>query len=144
MTLFRPDYRLTDDAVQLLIEAARAAAARMGVPQCIAVVDQGCNLLGFLRMDGARVLSIESATRKAMTSAVTGAPSGELPASKSGALAAATDGRMTGLPGGLPIHVQGCLVGGIGIGSGKGEEDLVVAQAAIAALTAVLARGEGL
>lgn len=139
MMLFREDYRLTDDAVLLLVQAARQAAFEMGVPQCIAVVDQGCRLLGFLRMDGARVLSIDSATRKAMTSAVTGRPSAELPAEKSAALAAATDGRMTGLPGGFPVSIAGHLVGGIGIGSGTGEQDTLVAQSAIAALDAALA-----
>lgn len=138
MPLIRSDCRLTDDAVLLLITAARQAAEQMGVPQCIAVVDQGCHLLGFLRMDGARVLSIRSATRKAMTAATTGAPSGALPGDKAQALAAATDGEMTGLPGGLPVRADGQVIGGIGIGSGKGEEDLTVALAAVAAFEAAL------
>ena len=54
-------------------------------------------------------------------------------------LVAATQGRFTNLRGGLPILVQGCLVGAIGVGSGTAEQDLIVAQAGIDALLANLA-----
>jgi glc operon protein GlcG len=37
----------------------------MGVPQCIAVVDDGGNLLAFVRIDGSRFLSVDSSIRKA-------------------------------------------------------------------------------
>ena len=43
---------------------------------------------------------------------------------------------MTGLMGGLPIRFGGKLAGGIGIGSGKGEEDVEVARAALASVGA--------
>jgi uncharacterized protein GlcG (DUF336 family) len=39
------------------------------------------------------------------------------------------------LPGGLPIIIDGQTVGGIGVGSGTGAQDLDVAKAAIRALT---------
>jgi glc operon protein GlcG len=55
-----------------------------------------------------------------------------MPAEKSAALAAATDGRMTNLPGGLPLMVDGQVVGGIGVGSGTGDQDLEIARAAVA------------
>jgi uncharacterized protein GlcG (DUF336 family) len=42
----------------------------------------------------------------------------------------------------LPILVQGCLVGAIGVGSGTAEQDLIVAQAGIDALLANLAVAE--
>ena len=38
------------------------------------------------------------------------------------------------LPGGLPIIVDGHVIGGIGVGSGTGEQDREVANAALAAL----------
>src|SRR5262249_59690622 len=76
MNLIRSSLRLTADGARRLIDAAIAHAAAMGVPQCIAVVDEGCNLMAFIRMDGARVLSIRSAHRKAMTAATTGRPTG--------------------------------------------------------------------
>ncbi|RYC30642.1 heme-binding protein [Lichenibacterium minor] len=136
--MLRPAVKLTHEGARNVLDAAVAAAAAMGVPQCVAVVDEGCNLLAFLRMDGARVLSVESAIRKAMTAATTGQPSGLLSAEKAPALAAATDGRMTKLKGGLPLLVDGQVVGGIGVGSGSGDQDLEVAEAAVAAFHALL------
>lgn len=134
MTLLRPALKLTHAGALKIVAAAEAAAEAMGVPQCIAVVDEGCNLLAFLRMDGARVLSIDSSTRKAMTAATTGRPTGGItPPEKGLLLAEATAGRMTNLPGGLPLIARGHVVGGIGIGSGTSEQDLEVAQVAVAA-----------
>ena len=43
-------------------------------------------------------------------------------------------GKRVNLPGGLPIVVDGHLVGAIGVGSGAGHEDLEVANAGLAAL----------
>ena len=126
--------KLTHDGALKLIQAAMAKAQQMGVPQCIAVVDEGCNLLAFARMDGARVLSIKSAQRKAMTAATTGKPTGELPAEIELKLAIATDGTMVNLMGGLPVIVDGQLIGGIGIGSGTGEQEREVANAALGSL----------
>lgn len=136
--MIRPAAKLTHTGALAILTAAVAAAEAMGVPQCIAIVDEGCNLLAFARMDGSRVLSIESATRKAMTAATTGTPTGGLPPDKAPALAAATDGRMTNLMGGLPLISGGHVVGGIGVGSGSGEQDLAIAQAAVALFEARL------
>jgi glc operon protein GlcG len=133
MSHVRTAFKLTHAGALTVLNAAIEAAANMGVPQCIAVVDEGCNLLAFVRMDGARVLSIESATRKAMTAATTGKPSADVLPEMAPKLAAATDGRLTSLKGGLPLIVEGQVVGGVGVGSGTGDQDLVVAEAAVAA-----------
>ena len=140
MTLTRPAVKLTHAGALLVLNAAIEKALAMGVPQCIAVVDEGCNVLAFIRMDGARVLSSESCTNKAKTAAASGRPSSSVPQDRALWLAAATDGRMTGLPGGLPLLVGGQVVGAIGVGSGTGEQDLEVATAAVAAFRA--ANGE--
>jgi glc operon protein GlcG len=126
--------RLTLEGAQVLVDAAIAAAKQMGVPQCIAVVDDGCNLLALARMDGARVLSIVSAQRKAKTAATTGKPTGELSAEVEIKLAVATDGEMTNLKGGLPVIIDQQVIGGIGVGSGAGEQDREIANAALKAL----------
>lgn len=133
MTLVRQTLKLTHRGAMLVLNAAIEAAQAIGVPQCIAIVDEGCNLLSFIRMDGSRVLSIESATRKAMTAATTGQPTGGIAADKALLLAEATSGRMTNLLGGLPLIANGNLVGGIGVGSGTGEQDLQIAEVAVAA-----------
>jgi uncharacterized protein GlcG (DUF336 family) len=131
MTLTRPTIKLTHAGARVLMEAAIAHAEQMGVPQCIAIVDEGCNLLAFTRMDGARVLSIRSSQRKAMTAATTGKPTGSLDPSVEMKLAVVTDGNMVNLKGGVPIIVDGQTIGGIGVGSGSGDQDLEVAKAAL-------------
>ena len=131
MSLTRPAIRLTHEGAGLLLEAAVAHASKMGVPQCIAIVDEGCNLVAFMRMDGARVLSIRSAQRKAMTAATTGKPTGTIDPAIEVKLAVATDGDMINLKGGLPIVVDGQVIGGIGVGSGHGDQDFEVANAAL-------------
>jgi uncharacterized protein GlcG (DUF336 family) len=137
MPLTRSATKLTAEAALALVQEAAKAATAMGVPQCISVVDEGCNLLAFLRMDGARVLAVDSSRHKAETAAATGRPSGELPAEIELKLPIATHGRMTNLKGGLPIIVDGQVVGGIGIGSGTGEQDRECAAAAIRAVFGV-------
>ena len=138
MPLTTPAVRLTHEGATPMMAAAVARATAMGRPQCIAIVDEGCNLLAYLRMDGAKVLSRESATRKAMTAASSRAPTGGTPEGLDTRLALATGGQVTNLKGGLPIVVQGQLVGGIGVGSGTGDEDAEVAQAALDALAGAL------
>lgn len=130
MTTTRPAIKLTDKGARLLLEAAIEHATKMGVPQCIAIVDEGCNLVAFFRMAGSRVLSIQSAQRKAMTAASTGKPTGSLDPAIDLKLAIATDGDMINLKGGLPVIVDGQIIGGIGVGSGTGDQDLEVATVA--------------
>ena len=131
MSLTRPALKLTHEGARILMDAAIAHATAMGVPQCIAIVDEGCNLLAFVRMDGARVLSIRSSQRKAMTAATTGKPTGDLDAAVDMKLAVVTGGDMVNLKGGVPIIVDGQVIGGIGVGSGTGNQDLEVAKAAL-------------
>jgi uncharacterized protein GlcG (DUF336 family) len=119
-----------------MLAAAANKAQAMGQPQCIVIVDPSAVDLAVLRMTGARVLSMRSARAKAQTAASTGKPSAALSEPMRPAIAAATDGAMTGLPGGLPIWRGGVLLGGIGIGSGSGAQDVEVAEAALAAIGA--------
>ena len=52
MTTTRPAIKLTDEGARILLEAAIEHATKMGVPQCIAIVDEGCNLVAVFRMTG--------------------------------------------------------------------------------------------
>lgn len=128
--------RLTDAGVLALLQAAIDAAKAMGQPQCIVIVDQSGVTLGSFRMKGSRYLSLKSAGAKARTAASIDAPSNSLPEHARVPLAVATQGEMTGLRGGLPIRVGGTLLGGIGVGSGSGEQDEQVARAALKAIDA--------
>ena len=48
MNLTRAAIRLTDAGARVLLDAAVEHARAMGVPQCITIVDEGCNLLAFM------------------------------------------------------------------------------------------------
>lgn len=109
----------------------------------IAVVDDGGNLMAFQRMDGAKITSIEIAINKAFTAAGTRrgtheyAPIGG-PQGPAFGIHASHQGRFTIFGGGLPIFVEGQVVGGVGCSSGSPEQDQAVAQAGIDALLRAL------
>lgn len=119
-----------------MLTATTERAEAMGQPQCIVIVDASGGTLGELKMTGAKFLSLKSARAKALTAASTGKPSSAIPEAVRPAIGAATGGSITGLPGGLPIVVDGELLGGIGIGSGTGDQDVEVANAALASIGA--------
>jgi uncharacterized protein GlcG (DUF336 family) len=128
---------LTHAAVLDMLRAAVACADEIGQPQCIVIVDASGETLGEIRMTGAKYLSRRSARAKARTAASIGAPSDAIPEAVRPQIAMATQGQVTGLVGGLPIRVDGVLVGGIGVGSGSPDHDIAVANAALAAIDAV-------
>ncbi len=134
----RPSQELTHAGALVVLQGAIAQAEAMGVPQCIAVVDTGGNLLAYIRMDGAKVLSQISATQKAITAASSRVPTGGVAEDVELKLALATGGQLTNLKGGVPIVLEGDVVGAVGVGSGTGSQDVEVAKAGIAALQAAL------
>ena len=126
--------KLTHEGALKILRAAIDKAKAMGQPQCITIVDDGGNLLAFVRMDGGKYLSIDSSLKKAMTAASLRVPTGGMPADVELKLGLATKGKSTNLKGGVPIVVDGHVIGAVGVGSGTGEQDLEVAKAGIAAL----------
>ena len=132
----RPAVRLTHAGALVALNAAVAKAEAMGVPQNISIVDEGGNLLAFVRMDGSKLLSRETSLSKAISAASHRQPTSRLDPALELKLAIASGGRLTNLEGGFPIILDGVCVGGIGVGSGKGAEDVEVAKAALAAIGA--------
>lgn len=125
---------LTLNGAQRVVQAAVVRAQALGQPMCIAVVDAGGNLLTFARMDGAKALSVISATNKATTAALSAAPTGGAHADVELQIALAHECKWTNLIGGLPIRVGGHVVGAVAAGSGTGSQDLEVARAGAAAI----------
>ncbi|SCZ71042.1 ATP:cob(I)alamin adenosyltransferase [Epibacterium ulvae] len=128
--------RLDIADAHVLIEGARARATEIGVPMCIAITDDSGNLIAFERMDGGKVTSTIIAMDKAYTAA--GAKKatheyGEIsqPGKPAYGISSAIGGRLMVVGGGLPILVDGAVVGGIGISSGTPAQDQDVAQAGI-------------
>jgi glc operon protein GlcG len=125
---------LTFEGGQKVLDAALAEARRIGRPMCIAVVDNGGNLLAFGRMDGSKALSVISATAKARTAALSGEPTGGAHADVEIQIALASDNSWTNLIGGVPVQVEGFVLGAVAAGSGSGTQDLAVARAGAAAI----------
>lgn len=128
--------RLDISDARILIEGARAKAQDIRVPMCIAITDEGGNLIAFERMDGGKVTSSIIAMDKAYTAAGAKKATHEYgAASQPGApaygISSAIGGRLMVVGGGLPIIVNGDVVGGIGISSGTPAQDQEVAQAGI-------------
>jgi glc operon protein GlcG len=127
-----------------LVAAAKRKAAEMKLNVNIAVVDDGGHLLAFARMDGARPASAATAQTKAVAAATMRVPTG--PVRRGDAepdlllnlslqnAAAAGGGKMTGLLGGLPIVVDGQVIGAVGVGGGTGEQDVEIGRAGIESL----------
>jgi glc operon protein GlcG len=122
---------LSYEGAEKMLAAAIAKAKEMKVPQCISIVDAGGHLLAFARMDGAFAMSMQTSLMKAKTAASYGEPTGNIMAGVDIKLAIATQGERINLPGGLPVIIDGRVVGAIGVGSGTGEQDRQVAKAAL-------------
>jgi len=137
--------KLTLGDARLILEGAEAKAAQIGVDMDIAVVDDGGHLLAFVRMDRARVTSIDVAINKAFTAACARKATHEY-AAVAGAggpafgIHVSNQGRFMIFGGGLPIFVDGLIAGGVGCSSGSPEQDQAVAQAGIDRLMQQLAK----
>lgn len=136
MPYTKPFLKLTHEGAMRALDGALRKAESLGVPQNITIVDDGGNLLAFVRMDGAKTMSIRTSQKKAISAASHRQPSGQLKAELEVIMAIATDGGLTNLEGGFPIVIDGVCVGAIGVGSGTGAQDCEVARAGLAALGA--------
>ncbi|WPO40353.1 heme-binding protein [Tardiphaga sp. 42S5] len=136
MATTKPSLKLTHEGALKALAGAIAKAEELGVAQNITIVDDGGNLLAFVRMDGAKLLSRETSMSKAITAASHRQPTSRLNPADEIKLAIAGGGRLTNLEGGLPIVIAGQCVGAVGVGSGTGAQDVEVARAALAAIDA--------
>jgi glc operon protein GlcG len=127
---------LTLVAAQKMVAAAQAEAERNHLAGVIAVVDDGGWPILLLRMDNAAyVASVELAPGKARTAALFKKPSQALEdAIYHGRIAAVTARGFIEMQGGLPIVVDGQVIGGIGASFDTPEHDVKMAQAGLAAL----------
>ena len=131
---------MTMDKARLIIDAAIEKAKKIGQPMNIAIVDGGANLAAFMRMDGAWIGSIDIAINKAFTAKAFDISTLELggnsqPGEQFYGIHASNHGRVMIFAGGIPIKVNGQIVGAVGISGGSGEQDQAVAEAAVAACT---------
>jgi len=128
---------VTAELAAKLVEGAVAKAKSLGVPQVVAIMDESGLLKAFCRMDGAPLISIEVAQNKAYT-ALLGSPSQDFfnRIKDNPALLAGVPHipRIAVFGGGLPIKIDGVVVGGIGVSGGSVDQDVECAQAGLDAI----------
>ena len=124
---------------QAVIDAAVKRAGEIGQPSNVAVADAGGNLVAFVRMDNAWLGSIAIAIDKAFTARAFDIATVELaenaqPGKQFYGIQQSNNGRVMVFAGGVPLSVDGVVVGAVGVSGGTGEQDQAVAEAAAAAL----------
>src|SRR5690242_21860764 len=117
-------------AKKVVAEAVKYAKANNAPGGAIAVVDNGGNLVYLERLDGTFAASAEVSIKKANTAALFKAPSAKLESSINGGRQALITVGHTFLQGGIPIIVDGQLIGAIGVSgasSAQQDEEIVIA-----------------
>jgi glc operon protein GlcG len=129
----KPMMTLAD--VKKIAAAAEAEALANNWAVTIAIVDDGANLLWLQRLDGAAPISAQIAPAKATTSALGRRESkfyeDVINNGRMSFLSAPLDAM---LEGGVPVIVDGHVVGAVGVSGVKSSEDAQIAKAGIAAL----------
>jgi glc operon protein GlcG len=136
-TAVRPT--LSADAAGRMIEAALAEATSMSTPVTVVVVDESGVIKSMLRMDGAPLVSVQTAISKAYAAAAIGIPPDDFyKAIEGDGAAVASFGTRPGLAliaGGMPVHADGQVAGAIGVaGAMTGAEDRRIAEVAVNAI----------
>ncbi|HEY9572028.1 MAG TPA: heme-binding protein [Pusillimonas sp.] len=130
----KPVLSLAD--VQAILSAAEKHAVEHQWPVTISVVDDGGHLLGLQRLDGAAPISAQIAPAKARTAALGRRESRIYEETiNQGRVSFLSVPSLEGmLEGGVPVIVEGQVVGAVGVSGVKSTEDVEIARAGIAAL----------
>lgn len=127
---------LTLEIVKVMAKSAEEKALEINVPVVFSTVDKGANLMLMHRMEDAFVTSIDISINKAFTSACLKQGTHEIvdavqPGASLYGLQLTNNARIVPFGGGLPIIVEGQVVGAVGVSGGTVEEDMLIAQAAV-------------
>ncbi|HEX8541637.1 MAG TPA: heme-binding protein [Pseudomonas sp.] len=126
---------LTQTEVTQILAAARAEANSNSWAVSIAVVDDGGHLLGFERLDGCAPIGGYISIEKARTSALGRRESkGYEEMVNGGRTAFLSAPLLTSLEGGVPLIVDGQVIGAVGVSGVKADQDAQVAKAGVAAI----------
>jgi uncharacterized protein GlcG (DUF336 family) len=128
------------EEANLIIQAGIDRAKQIKSPSTICVVDAGGTTIAQARMDGASLSSVELAYNKAYTSVSTRLATSFIttiaqPGGDFYGIANGLSGRAIIFAGGVPIVVNGEVVGAVGASGGNGAQDEDVARAAATALS---------
>jgi uncharacterized protein GlcG (DUF336 family) len=135
---------ITLSAARQIAAAAEAEAARLAAPgAAIAITDAGGNLVLLERLDNTFAAGSRVSWGKAKTAALFRKPTKAFEDAINGgrtAMAAMED--FTPLQGGVPIQIDGYIVGAIGVsGAMSADQDTAIAEAAARAAQSALGTG---
>lgn len=122
---------------RVVLAAAEAEAVKQNFNVAVAVVDTAGNLVAFIKRDNTQTASVQVAQDKAVTAAIFKRPSKAFQDSVAqggaGLRVMGLQG-VTPVEGGLPLLVNGQIVGAVGVSGVTSEQDTIVAAAGVAAL----------
>ena len=129
-----PQYgsNVTLDQARKAIAAGQAEAKKNGWPVAIAVVDTAGMLVAYERMDNTQSGSVQVALDKAVSAAMFRRPTKAFQDLVAGGGAGTRILNLRGasaVEGGLPLTVDGKIIGGIGVSGVTSEQDGMVAKA---------------
>jgi glc operon protein GlcG len=128
------------DAESMLV-AAIEKSTKEGWKVSMAVVDEAGCLMTFRRLDGASISSVQTAIDKARSAALTRRPTKFFEDMVAvGRVGASMIHGVFPIEGGLPILVEGEVVGGFAVSGLKSQLDIVLVEAGLQALAAHLER----
>jgi uncharacterized protein GlcG (DUF336 family) len=132
---------LTLEDARRIIAAGERKALELKIPYNIAVVDAGGALVAHVRMDGAWLGSVDIAIDKAWTARAFDMTTDDLSQlTQSGrqgfGLNTTNHCRVVIFGGGIPVRMDGTVIGAVGASGGSVEQDILVARAALAGLSA--------
>ena len=131
-----PQYgsNISHELARKTLSAAIAEARKQSLPMAVAVVDTAGQLVAFERLDNTQTASTAIAQDKAVSAAMYRRPSKvfqDLVAGGGVGLRVLTLRGAIAVEGGLPITVDGKIVGAIGVSGGSSEQDGVIAKAGL-------------
>ncbi|KAI9742112.1 MAG: hypothetical protein M1834_000502 [Cirrosporium novae-zelandiae] len=136
-------YVMNQTQAQIIVNAAKAQATKIGVPSCIAVCDPSGYLVAFLRMDNAFLGSIDISIKKAKTVSLfnggfsTAAlynktqPGGSLYGIED------TNNGLVVFGGGVPVFLDLVFIGSVGVSGGTPQQDINVAETGVNSTNAI-------
>ncbi|HEY5486604.1 MAG TPA: heme-binding protein [Candidatus Limnocylindrales bacterium] len=130
---------------QLAIQVIQSELVKRGKAAVIAVADDHGELLGLLRLDGALLPSIVIATNKAWTAVRERRTTAELGQTSRDPKTAFDfsyygDPRYIGFGGGVPVFLNGAVIGAISVSGLSQEEDVELAEIGVGAVLEAIGR----
>ena len=128
---------VNQELAKKILAGAEANARSQNLPMAIAVVDNAGQLVAFTRMDNTQTASVAIAQDKAVSAAMFRRPTKvfqDVLAAGGVGLRVLTLRNANAVEGGIPIVVDGKVMGAVGVSGGSSEQDGVVAAAGLAAM----------